>query len=603
MKYDLSGSVTNVIDPFNGNTKLEYDRVGRRTKRTLPNGVVTEWQYDWRDRVTNIVHKTSGGSVLASFGYVRNGGGEPNRITREDGTYVELKYDAAWRLTNEVYKASGGSVTDEISYGYDAAGNRTNLVKSGVTLTNGVSGGYRIKGVTNASSGIQAESYGYDDGGRVTSITRDSATLNLGYNTSDQVIAVTNGATWVSYVHDANGRRTISTNSAGTVRRWLVAPTPGSDLESPHLIANAGGTVQQGYVYVGDQPLLRFDGAGNRIYYLEDAMGSVAALANSAGTATVANFNYDGFGNVRSQSGTTNAPSGTGGDFRFHGAWLEEGSGLYNMRAREYDARLGRFTSRDPAGGDFKFPETLPPYIYANNNGYIQRDLSGLFSMPEINIVGLIQEGLAAFKTAAITYARSWARDKVQSFFVSKFTDLIKAYLPGNFDPWKDVKGGRAFEGIIKSTLCLADIGWFHFEVGVHEESGNPVDNGLSCHNYNQALKIRNKIRRPDIIIGPRDPIGADNSPNKEWLTVEIKLREQTLIAYGGTKKKGQLDAILKYAAKHQLAKVAAFVALTGGKNSQAIKDARVIVGREATRHGVVAVVFSLQSFPGKRLK
>jgi hypothetical protein len=34
------------------------------------------------------------------------------------------------------------------------------------------------------------------------------------------------------------------------VRRLLVAPTPGTDLESPLLIANASGALQQGYVYL-----------------------------------------------------------------------------------------------------------------------------------------------------------------------------------------------------------------------------------------------------------------------------------------------------------------------------------------------------------------
>ncbi len=53
---------------------------------------------------------------------------------------------------------------------------------------------------------------------------------------------------------------------------------------------------------------------------------------------------YDGFGNSRATNGPApTIPTGAGGDFRFQGAWLEDGSGLYNMRAREYDTRLGRF--------------------------------------------------------------------------------------------------------------------------------------------------------------------------------------------------------------------------------------------------------------------
>jgi hypothetical protein len=31
----------------------------------LPNGVTTDWTYDHRDRTPSVVHKTSGGSVIA----------------------------------------------------------------------------------------------------------------------------------------------------------------------------------------------------------------------------------------------------------------------------------------------------------------------------------------------------------------------------------------------------------------------------------------------------------------------------------------------------------------------------------------------------------
>ncbi len=91
-QYDAAGNITNVVDPFNGQTSLVYDQAGRRMQRILPNGIVTTWQYNWKDQVTNIVHKTSGGTVLASASYVRATGGEPLpcKFTREDGTYVAL---------------------------------------------------------------------------------------------------------------------------------------------------------------------------------------------------------------------------------------------------------------------------------------------------------------------------------------------------------------------------------------------------------------------------------------------------------------------------------------------------------------------------------
>lgn len=186
-------------------------------------------------------------------------------------------------------------------------------------------GGYQITAVMNGAT--TAQSYAYDSGGRIKSIARDGVTLNLGYNSADQVTAVTNGTRWVTYVHDAVGRRTISTNSDGTVRRTLVAGTPGTDLESAQLIADANGVVQQGYIYVGESPLLRFTSNGTAGYYLEDGYGSVIALAptdSPSATNTTCLF-YDGFGNSRATNGPAPiVPTGAEGDFRFHGAWLEE---------------------------------------------------------------------------------------------------------------------------------------------------------------------------------------------------------------------------------------------------------------------------------------
>ncbi len=591
-QYDLSGSVTNVIDPFSGNTGFEYDRVGRRTKRVLPNGVVTEWKYDWRDRMTNISHKTSGGTTLASFGYVRNTGGEPNKITREDGTYVELKYDEAWRLTNEVYKTSGGSVTEEIIYGYDAAGNRTNLVKGGVTLTNRVSGGYRITAVTNASSGVQTESYGYDDGGRVTTITRDSATLNLGYNTADQVIAVTNGSAWVKYQHDANGRRTISTNSAGTVRRLLVAPTPGSNLESVHLIANASGTVQQGYVYVGDEPILRFDAAGNRVYYLEDAMGSVAALANGAGTATVASFRYDGFGNVRSQSGTTNAPSGTGGDFRFHGAWLEEGSSLYNMRAREYDARLGRFTSRDADPGNFQIPESLHTYNFANSNPLIYRDPSGQFTLIEVSITSLINSGLQALRGVAVAKGRQKALQTIGNLVKDEVLKEVKNLFPLPDFP-SDWKKGLEFSKTISKFICdeLHAPDKLFLEVPV-SPAGEPQDNGFNCKegiDVKQLMKyVRLRVPRPDFILGGNAPMSG-----KTWVVGEIKSTLAGLYREYAKPQTNprQFNAMINYAAKHTHPKIALMICATKGRNAPTKAVIKATILKEGLRMGAIPIV------------
>jgi len=607
-QYDAVGNITNVIDPFNGNTSFIFDQAGRRSTRTLPNGIVTTWQYNWKDQVTNIVHKTSGGTVLASALYERATGGEPTKITREDGTYVTLQYDSALRLTNEIYYSSGGVAQTTNSYGFDAAGNRVRLVKGGTTLTNAVSAGYRITAVKNGASTV--ETYAYDNGGRVTTITRDSATLNLGYNSVDQVTAVTNATanTWVMYVHDAAGRRTVSTNSAGTVRRLLVAPTPGSDLESPHLIANASGTIQQGYVYVGDKPLLRYTSSGTAGYYLEDGLGSVIGLApsSSPSPANTSCLFYDGFGNARATNGPApTTPTGAAGDFRFQGAWQEDGSGLYNMRAREYDPRLGRLTSRDPRNGVFERAETLNPYVYAVNNPQVFADPSGEFTVAEINVATIIDASLTTLRNVAINQAKKYLKDAIFKAVSNVLLNELGEIYPPLGEVWKAIKSGdfaqagRNFEAAFKKKVCgaigadgpITKLIWFY--PGIKPATGDAEFDGFNCPNLSFP-KPETGLRYPDFVLSEVSPTEASKRGASELSIVigDVKLSGNSLykqyVSPGD--KRDQFDAITRFAGQHTYSHTAVFLTVFTGQKSK-LRHVQILLGEDGLKKGVAVVI------------
>jgi len=618
-KYDAIGNITNVVDPWGTQTSLEYDRVGRRTKRILGNAVVSEWQYNWKDQVTNITHKISG-TTLASVAYERAPGGEPTKITREDGSYVILAYDAALRLTNEVYYSSGGTPQATNSYGYDASGTRIRLVIGGVIYTNAVSAGYRVTQVK--TNGTVVETYDYDSGGRVTNIVRPGITLKLRYNMADQVIAVTNGATWVNYVHDATGRRTRSTNSAGTVRRLLVAPTPGTDLESPHLIANASGNVQQGYIYLGDEPLLRYDTSGaGRVYYLEDAMGTVIGLApTGASLANTTRLFYDGFGNTRATNGPApTVPTGTGGDFRFHGAWLETDSGLYNMRAREYDARVGRFTSRDPRTGDFRVPENQHPYTFANNNPAIYIDPTGGENLISLTTGNFIQGLLSTFRTIAVHEVKQEAKQQIAGAVVNFIVkELLAQYVPGG--AWnqfleKGIFAGNTFTDAGRKAFCsvLGDSEWadrIHFEVNIRNKGtdiGDPADNGIGCApNQNWQGNVKPVIlpghSRPDFILGD-PPWRGPGIYSDAYLVGDLKLTTSTLYHDYVKPKRNieQFNAIRAFAKKHTRSHTAIFLVLSKDpklsvtENKFQIQSMKRIITARLLRKGVIGGVFVIK--------
>ncbi len=594
-QYDAVGNITNVIDPFNGNTSFVYDGANRRSQRTLPNGVLTTWQYNWKDQVTNITHKISG-TTLASVLYELATGGEPTKITREDSTYVTLQYDSAFRLTNEIYYSSGGVPQTTNSYAYDAAGSRIKLVQGGLTLTNSVTAGYQITAVKNATNGSTTNSYAYDTGGRVTQIVRDGATLNLGYNSSDQVAAVTNGAAWVTYRHDANGRRTVSTNSAGTVRRLLVASTPGSDLESPHLIANASGTVQQGYVYLGDDPILRYTTSGTASYYLEDGMGSVIGLApaSSPSTANTTRLFYDGFGNGRGTNGPApTIPTGTGGDFRFQGAWLETDSGLYNMRAREYDARMGRFTSRDPVEGDVLGPETRHPYTYANNNAAFYSDPTGLFTILEIDFVNSARFTEKTFRAEASRKVKEYIKDKIHEAVHEGLARAIERLLPADFRKVYQTFGagvaGLEFGKGVNLALCKVDalegMVWRDPYISV---DGEPKSNGFDCDDLKSPQG--NKYPHPDFVLSSSEP----KSKQPAYVVGEAKWQATTLRWYFyKPQSKSQWRAITAYAREHTYSKTALFITFARG-DKNVFKNVVQQMKKDSAAKGINIVVIPL---------
>ncbi len=124
------------------------------------------------------------------------------------------------------------------------------------------------------------------------------------------------------------------------------------------------------------------DAATNALYvYHFDGTGHTVALTN-ASQQTVNAYAYDPYGKIMAETETIAQP------FKYAGqvGIIDEGNNLYYMRARYYDANIGRFISEDPAG----FAGGLNLYAYVGGNPIMAVDPSG-----EIGIVGgLIGAGL-----------------------------------------------------------------------------------------------------------------------------------------------------------------------------------------------------------------
>jgi RHS repeat-associated protein len=97
-----------------------HDAHGRVTEERDANGLITEYRYDLRGRLTHIVRKVSTTDTGQTYVLGHDPAGNLTRVTLPDASYVEYTFDPAGRLTR-IAESSGNT----IDYVLDATGNRT----------------------------------------------------------------------------------------------------------------------------------------------------------------------------------------------------------------------------------------------------------------------------------------------------------------------------------------------------------------------------------------------------------------------------------------------------------------------------------------------
>ncbi|MBZ0166522.1 MAG: RHS repeat-associated core domain-containing protein, partial [Candidatus Omnitrophica bacterium] len=134
-----------------------------------------------------------------------------------------------------------------------------------------------------------------------------------------------------------------------------------------------------------DEPLT-MTRSSTTYYYLTDGLGSVRQLANASGTI-VESYDYDPYGQVTiynsSLTDITSSGSGIDNPYMFTGRRLDEETGIYHYRARQYDPAIGRFLQRDPIG----YKADMNLFRYTWNNPVNFTDPKGL--IPPIPLPGI----------------------------------------------------------------------------------------------------------------------------------------------------------------------------------------------------------------------
>ncbi|MGE0493337.1 MAG: RHS repeat domain-containing protein [Vulcanimicrobiota bacterium] len=217
------------------------------------------------------------------------------------------------------------------------------------------------------------ETFAYDDDGNMTLRTDAATSDTIAYRWDDQDnlirVAFSPADTKVLHTYDAGGIRKAKILDDETVTESFYSGLPTlNEVETPAV----GSPVEFNYL-MGHQ-LMGFESGGDFFYLLTDGLTSVRIVVDGSGDE-VAAYEYLEFGE-QTKTGSGSSPKTFVGGLGVH-----DDSALTNllyMRARHYDARLGRFLNRDPIG----FAGGLGPYGYVGGNPVNSVDARGLGYIP-----------------------------------------------------------------------------------------------------------------------------------------------------------------------------------------------------------------------------
>ncbi|MCS6861763.1 MAG: hypothetical protein NZT92_15775 [Abditibacteriales bacterium] len=263
-----------------------------------------------------------------------------NRTATETYAYDELS-----RLTSVTYKDNFTQ-----TYTFDKVGNRLTKTESGNTttytynsvneLTSSSEGSYTYDANGNTLTDAQGRSYVWDQQNRLKQVTKNGVTTTFTYRADGLRASKTVNEVTTHYVYD--GQTVVGEIRSDGTSSWY---TPGPS----------------GYISRTD--LDNQENVTNKEWFVYDGLGSCRAMVkpNAQGTEAVlvARYDYDVYGKVRTQSGSSS------NRFKYVAAIghpTDEESGLIYMRARYYEPTTGRFVSGDPGMDGVNW------YVYAVDN-------------------------------------------------------------------------------------------------------------------------------------------------------------------------------------------------------------------------------------------
>ncbi len=373
--YDATGNVTNQSLSCAGAVQLytatSYDANGNPMSSLTTNGQTTatsSYGYDGTGRV--VAQSASSATSTSTWdpGAACTSGTETTANAPNGGNPSDTSPNTTTPSTVgapvSILGSAPNSGTSANPLTYDAVGNR--LSDAGTTST------YNAANELVSQSGRSPATYTYDNSGDLTSETTSAGTTTYAYNAADELSHVTSPTSTITYTYDGDGNRVSEVvTGAGAMTEHFAWD---ESTKIPLLAEETDGNYNllRRYIY-GVGPVAMQTPTAT--YYLyTDANDDVTAVSSQTG-AILESIQYDAFGNatVTAIDGATPVTE----PILFQGQYLDAASGLYDLRARNYDPTTGRFTQRDPVIQLIGVP-VVSPYIYAGDQPTTSADPTGL---------------------------------------------------------------------------------------------------------------------------------------------------------------------------------------------------------------------------------
>ncbi len=376
------GATTNIAYPSGKDVDMGYDADGNLTSITYPGALAVSYTYDVRGRPTKV--SFDGNSVDIAYDSADN----LASFTRSNGVTTTFTYDAAGQLT-AVKHASDSATLAELAYTYDTDGR---IIKETVDASLAPDADSSIinatYGTTNRFTNWGGKTLSYDDDGNLLTLG-DSRNLSLSYDLLNRPTSMTIDGVTSTFTYDAIGNR-VKIEQDGETRvlhfdQWM----------RPLFETNADGNLVAVNILIGGLLMARSDGDGNFVFPLYDNTGNCLALTNEAG-AVITAFAYTPQGLKTAVGTDTSFPYTYVGGLGV----MDDGSGIYFMRNRSYDAVTGRFLQRDP----LCYVDGPNLYLYASNNPVSLVDPQGTVAA-EAAIIASVPTVAVGVSTGLTIYA------------------------------------------------------------------------------------------------------------------------------------------------------------------------------------------------------